>query len=117
MSENENPEVQEEAQPEGQGKEKTIAEELNVAGNQLVQEVERLIAEGNVRRLVIKQGDNVLLDVSLTLGVVVGGAVGLLAPWAAVILGAVAILAAAVGQVTVVIERTGEAKIEKHEDE
>ncbi len=111
MSENENPEVQEEGQEEG----KTFSEELNVAGNQLVKEVERLIAEGNVRRLMIKKDDQVLLDVSLTLGILGGGAVLVLAPWAAVILGAVAILAAAVGQVTVVIERTAGAESAEEE--
>jgi hypothetical protein len=47
--------------------ESSIGEELTVAGNQLVREVERLITEGNVRRLIIKQDDKVLLEVSLTL--------------------------------------------------
>ena len=85
-----------------------IVEELTVAGNQLVREVERLINEGNVRRLIIKQEDRILLEVSLTLGVVGAGALAIFAPVPAVLLAAVAALAAAVSKVTVVIERGDE---------
>lgn len=86
-------------------KDEGIVEELTVAGNQLVREVERLINEGNVRRLIIKQEDRILLEVSLTLGVVGAGALAIFAPVPAVLLAAVAALAAAVSKVTVVIER------------
>ncbi|GAB4576171.1 MAG: hypothetical protein Kow0077_31290 [Anaerolineae bacterium] len=85
-----------------------IVEELTVAGNQLVREVERLINEGNVRRLIIKQDDRVLLEVSLTLGVVGAGALAIFAPVPAVLLAAVAALAAAVSKVTIEIERSEE---------
>ncbi len=108
MSDQENPEVQEDK--------KTFAEELNVAGNQLVKEVERLINEGNVRRLIIKQDDKVLLEVSLTLGVIGAGAVAIFAPWSAVILAAVAALAAAVARVTIVIERLEEGEVDDMEE-
>lgn len=85
--------------------EEGIVEELTVAGNQLVREVERLVNEGNVRRIIIKQDDRILLEVSLTLGVVGAGALAIFAPVPAVLLAAVAALAAAVSKVTVVIER------------
>ena len=107
MSDMENPTPEE--QPEDK---KDFMEELNVAGNQLVKEVERLINEGNVRRLIIKREDEVLLEVSLTLGVVGAGAVALLTgPWGAAILAGVAALAAVVSKVTVVIERDPDAEV------
>jgi hypothetical protein len=89
-----------------------------VAGNQLVKEVERLISEGNVRRLIIKQEDKILLEVSLTLGVVGAGALAIFAPIPAVLLAAVAAVAAAVTRVTVLIERTDAGNdMEPPEDE
>ena len=65
---------------------KTFTEEIEVAGNQLMEEINRLLAEGNVRRLRIRseQGD-IYLDVPLTAGAVAGGVVGSAAPWLAVI--------------------------------
>ena len=103
------PEEMEEESAAGASKsEGTIVEELSVAGNQLVKEVERLINEGNVRRLIIKQDDKVLLEISLTLGVMGAGALAIFAPLPAVLLAATAALAAAVARVTVVIVREGE---------
>jgi len=123
MSDMENPTPAEEQTQEdpfgGQepaGEEKTFVEELTVAGNQLVKEVQRLVDEGNVRRLIIKQGDKVLLDVSLTLGVVGAGTVALLAPWSAAILAAIGALAAVVAQVTIIIERVEEEGGEEGEE-
>ncbi len=50
-------------------------EELEVAGNQLVERVRELIEEGNVRRLIIRNQDGrTLLEIPLTFGVVAGGA-------------------------------------------
>jgi hypothetical protein len=100
-----NEEMEEEVPGTEPKDESSIGEELTVAGNQLVREVERLINEGNVRRLIIKQEDRVLLEVSLTLGVVGAGALAIFAPFPAVLLAAVAALAAAVSKVTIVIER------------
>lgn len=64
----------------------TFTEEIEVAGHQLVDEINRLIAEGNVRKLQIrsKQGD-LVLNVPLTAGAVAGGVVVVAAPWLAVI--------------------------------
>ncbi len=65
---------------------KTFTEEVEVAGHHLVDEVNRLLAEGNLRKLEIRseQGD-VYLSVPLTAGAVAGGVVALAAPWLAVI--------------------------------
>jgi hypothetical protein len=121
MSDKENPIPTEEMEQESAGaqeEEGSFVEELTVAGNQLVKEVERLINEGNVRRLIIKQDNRVLLEVSLTLGVVGAGALAIFAPLPAVLLAAVAAVAAAVTKVTVVIERTDEGNdMEIPEDE
>jgi hypothetical protein len=65
---------------------KTFTEEVEVAGHQLMDEINRLVAEGNVRKLQIrsKQGD-VVLNVPLTAGAVAGGVMVIAAPWLAVI--------------------------------
>lgn len=75
---------------------RTFTEELEVAGNQLVQRVQELVAEGNVRRLVIRgTDDKTLLEIPLTFGAVAGGALVFAAPWLAA-LGAFAALVARV---------------------
>ena len=65
---------------------KTFTEELDVAGHQLGTEVNRLLAEGNVRKLQVRteKGD-VVLSLPLTAGAVAGGVVVLAAPWLAII--------------------------------
>lgn len=89
------PEV-EEVVEEAQDAKKTFTEEIEVAGNQLVERVRELVEEGNVRHLRIKNADNdVYLEMPLTIGVLAGGAVALAAPWLAV-LGAFAALVARV---------------------
>jgi len=71
---------------------KTFTEEIEIAGNQLVERVKELVEEGNVRQLRIKSADDdVFLEIPLTIGVIAGGAVALAAPWLAV-LGAFAAL-------------------------
>lgn len=77
--------------------EKTVVEEFQVGGKELVRKVEELIHEGNIRRIVIKQNGRVLLDIPLAVAVV--GVV--LAP----ILAAVGALAAIVTNCTISIER------------
>lgn len=75
---------------------KTLTEELEVAGNQAVERVKELVAQGNIRRLIIKNtDDNVLIEMPLTVGAVAGGAIVLAAPWLAA-LGAFAALVARV---------------------
>ena len=75
---------------------KTFAEEIEVSSHHLMAEINKLIAQGNVRKLVIKTDDGaVLLTIPLTAGAVAGGILTLGAPWLA-ILAAVAGLVAKV---------------------
>ncbi len=84
---------------------KSFTEEIEVAGHQLVERIQALIAEGNVSRMRVRsRNDDVVLDVPLTAGAVVGGVVVLAAPWLA-ILGALAGLLAHV-RIEVVREET-----------
>ena len=90
-------------------KDKTWVEEIEVAGNELVARVQELIEEGNVRRLIIrKQDGDLLIEVPLTAGVAVGGALAVFTP----VLAAIGALAALVAQVRVEIVRTGEPEDE-----
>jgi hypothetical protein len=77
--------------------ERTYKETFKVAGSQLVDAVRKLLHEGNVRRVSIKQGQNTIVEFPLTVGVI--GAI--LAPLLAV-LGA---LAAVLTECTVEVER------------
>lgn len=71
-----------------------LTERVTVAGSELVNYVKQLVAEGNVRRLIIrKPGGATLIEVPLTAGVAVGGVLTLLAPVIAA-LGAMAALIA-----------------------
>lgn len=77
---------------EQQDRKRTITEEIEIAGNQLVDEIKKLIAEGNVRQIRIKDADgDVYLETPLTIGALAGGVVVLAAPWLA-ILGVIAAL-------------------------
>jgi hypothetical protein len=74
--------------------ERTFTEEIKVAGRDLVKRIRKLIAEGNVRRMIIRKADGTrLLEVPLTAGVAAGGVVTILQP-ALVVLGALAMLLA-----------------------
>lgn len=75
-------------------KKRTIVEELEVQGNQLVDRVKEMIAEGNVRKVIIRNpDDSVLIEMSLTAATVAGGIVTL-AAWPLAALGAIAALVA-----------------------
>jgi len=89
--------------PPEEQKKKTITEELEVAGNQLVDRVQDIIRQGNVRRLIIRNADDkVLFETSLTLGVGLGGALALVG---GLPLAVIATIAAAVSRVKVEIVR------------
>lgn len=78
------------------GEAKTFTEQLEVAGNQLVDQVQDLVKQGNVRKLIIRTSDDKeLMQVSLTVGAIAGGALAMAAPWLAA-LGAIAALVARV---------------------
>jgi hypothetical protein len=77
--------------------ESTFKESFKVAADQLVDAVKKLLHEGNVRRIVIKQTGRTVAEFPLTVGVI--GAV--FAP----ILAAVGALAAVLTDCTVEVER------------
>lgn len=77
-------------------------EEFKVEGEKLVAEIKRLIQEGNVRRVIVKnEKGEPLLEIPLTLGVVTAV---LIPVWVA--LGAIAALAV---NFTIVVERVDSA--------
>lgn len=56
-------------------------EEIEVSGNQLVNVVKRLIRQGNVRRLVIRNAkDRILMEIPLSAGIAVGGVATIISP-------------------------------------
>jgi len=83
-------------------KEQTRTEQFKIDGDRLLGEIKRLIKEGNVRRISIKQGDHTIVELPLTVGV--AGAV--LAPW----LAAVGAIAALVTDCSIVVERVEPAE-------
>lgn len=72
-------------------------EEFSVTGEKLLSEIKRLVTEGNVRRISIKQGEKTLIEIPLTLGVI---GIVLVPVWAAI--GAIAAL---VTECTIVVEK------------
>lgn len=86
-------------EPEGRTEmpEQSRKQTFTIQAHDLANQVKSLIDEGNVRRIVIRQGERVVADIPLTVGVV--GA--LIAPWAA----AVGALAALVSDCTIVVVR------------
>lgn len=70
MSDNENtPENSPEEKPK-----RTITEEIEVAGGQVISQLKQIVREGNVRRVIVKTaGGRVLLDTTLALGALGGG--------------------------------------------
>lgn len=84
-------------------KEQTWTDEFIVAGNELVDRIKKLVAEGNVRRLIIRKPDGeTLLEIPLTAGVAVGGAVTIVAP----VLAALGALAALLAEFKLEVIRT-----------
>jgi hypothetical protein len=77
--------------------ERTWWESIKVEGGELLEKVKSLIREGNVRRIVIRQGDRSVAEFPLTVGVV--GTV------AAPILAAVGALAALLTNCTIEVQR------------
>jgi hypothetical protein len=79
-------------------------EEIEVAANQVIDQVQSLIRQGNVRRLIIKHEGNTILEVPITLAAIAGVATLYMAP----VLAALGALAGLVARVQVVIEREGD---------
>ena len=84
------------------GQHQEYREEVQVMGDQLVTTVERLIHEGNVRRIIIKHEGHTVLEIPLTIGVV-----GVLV---APMLAAVGAIGAALTSCTVEVIRTEPAE-------
>lgn len=79
-----------------------FSEQIEVAGNQLVDRVKQLVEEGNVRRLIIRNPEGkVLMELPLTIGVAAGA--GLI--WFTPVLAALGAMAALLARVTVEIVR------------
>ena len=76
---------------------KTTREEVQLMGEHLVTTVKKLIHEGNVRRIIIKQEEHTVLELPLTVGVV--GV--LLTP----MLAAVGAISALIANCTIEVER------------
>jgi len=81
--------------------ERTWWETIKVEGGELLEKVKSLIHEGNVRRIVIRQGERSVAEFPLTVGVV--GTV------AAPILAAVGALAALLTNCTIEVQRVASA--------
>ena len=79
--------------------EQTWWETIKVQGGQLLDAAKKLIEEGNVRRVVVKQGEHTIAEFPLSVGVV--GAV--LAP----VLAAIGAIAALATDCTILVERVG----------
>ena len=76
---------------------KTIREELRVTGETLLASVKKLIHEGNIRRITVKQGEHPIVELPLTVGVI--GVV--LAP----MLAAIGAMSALLADCTIEVER------------
>jgi hypothetical protein len=72
---------------------------IRIDGDRLLAEIRRLIAEGNVRRIIVRQSDQTVAEFPLTAGV----AGALLAPW----LAALGAIAALVTDCSIEVERVG----------
>jgi hypothetical protein len=83
--------------------EHTFTEQIEIAASDLVDRTKELIEEGNVRRIIIRnEEDEVLMEVPLTAGVAVGGALTIVAP----VLAALGALAALLTHVKIEVVRT-----------
>lgn len=82
---------------------RSLKEVTRIEARDVVERINRLVADGDVRRITLRQGDRVLLDVPLKPGVKAGIATALLAR-AEVVAG----VAAAVTHCTIEVERAGD---------
>jgi hypothetical protein len=89
--------------------ERSWTETISAEGGALLEEVTRLVHEGNVRRIIIKQGADTVVEFPLTVGV----AGALIAPW----LAAAGAIAALITDCSIEVERVGDAPPETKRDE
>ena len=82
--------------------EKVTAEEFKISGDVLVAKIKELIAQGNVRRIIIKTEEgHTLIEIPMTVGVIGSVISAALFP----VVAAVGVIGAMVAHLTVVIER------------
>jgi hypothetical protein len=92
--------MSEQQNPQTSGR--TLTEELEVLGKDLVERVKGLIEEGNVRRIIIRNSEGrSLLEVPMTAGAVVGGVLALYSP----VIAALATIGALVARLKIEIVR------------
>lgn len=88
---------------ENESGKKVWSEEIVVKAEELVEKVKELISAGNVRRIIIRNANNdVLMEIPLTAGVAVGGALTIFTP----VLVALGAMAALLADIKVEIIRT-----------
>ena len=88
-------------------------EEIEIDGGGLVDTVKRVVQDVNVRRLIIKKPDGeVLLEVPLTAGVAIGGAMAVFTP----VLAALGALAALLTRVKIAVVRERSKSLENPRD-
>lgn len=88
---------------------KTWVDEVEVAVNEVFDRVKELVEEGNVRRIIIRKSNGeVVADLSLAAGAMIGGALVFFAP----VVAALAALGGLVANLKLEIVREGNAKIE-----
>lgn len=75
----------------------TTREKIQVTADKMVETVKKLIHEGNVRKLIVRQGDRTIMEIPLTVA-----AVGVLV---APLLAAIGALAAVASDYTLEVER------------
>ena len=89
-------------EPKNKNEKRDWAEEIEVAGNDLVERVKDIVKEGNVRRLIIRNSENeVLIEVPLTPAVVVGGVATIINP----VLAALGAFAALIARIKIEVVR------------
>jgi hypothetical protein len=92
---------------------KTWEEEFEIASSELVQTVKELLREGNIRRIIIRnEKDDILLEIPLIPGIVVGSVVTAFAP----VLAAVGALAALLARVKLQVVRVKQESEEEKEE-
>jgi len=91
----------------------TVTEQIEIAGDQLVSRVKEIVAEGNVSRLIFRAPDDkVMMEMTVTTGAVLGGAIALSAWW----LAALGAIAALVARIRVEVVREVETDTETEPD-
>lgn len=95
------------------GAPRTVVDWITVAGDQLIATIKQLVADGNVRRVILRDSSGrEFLSVPLTASAVVGGITVLAAP----VLAAIGVIAAMVAEVTLEVERTDVDGVNESED-